>query len=80
MERPSYYNSEGYPDPTNYYALLHMMEEEKAKKAWIYAFRPIIYICSPFAGDTKQNIKNARKYALCRRGLRQNSQNPISAT
>ncbi len=62
MERPSYYNSEGYPDPTNYYALLHMMEAEKAKKAWIYAFRPIIYICSPFAGDTKQNIKNARKY------------------
>ena len=26
-------------------------------------FRPIVYICSPFSGDTENNLKNARRYS-----------------
>ena len=29
MKKPSFYNSEGYPSPTEYYAELHLMEEER---------------------------------------------------
>jgi hypothetical protein len=42
-----YRNFEGYPDPTCCEALsLIEMEERKALRA----FRPIIYVCSPYAG------------------------------
>lgn len=63
MKKPSYYNSEGYPNPTAYYAELHMMEEEKKHKAELHKFRPIVYICSPFAGDIKTNVRKARRYS-----------------
>ena len=51
------YNSERYYDPTAYEALTRI--EAEAKKA---AFRPIVYICSPFSGDTETNIEKARMY------------------
>lgn len=51
-------NSEGYPDPTAYEALLLIEKEERALRA----FRPIVYICSPYAGDIKKNVKAARDY------------------
>jgi hypothetical protein len=45
-----YRNFEGYPDPTCYEALsLIELEEKKALRA----FRPIIYVCSPYAGDIR---------------------------
>lgn len=44
-------NSEGYPDPTPYEAL-----------KTVKVYRPLVYICSPFAGDTEENIKRARGY------------------
>ena len=44
------YNKEGYLDLTPYLAL---------KKHYY----PIIYICSPFAGDIENNIFNAKKYS-----------------
>lgn len=62
MRRPSYYNSEGYPSPTEYYAELHIMQEEQAKKAALYGYRPMVFICSPYSGDIKANIKKARRY------------------
>ena len=35
------------------------MREEKAKR-----FRPLVYICSPYAGDTGTNTAKAKKYCL----------------
>lgn len=56
------YNSEGYCDPTAYMALTNIHGDEIAadKKA---VYRPLVYICSPYAGDTERNVKNARKYS-----------------
>lgn len=51
------YNAERYYDPTAYEALTKI--ETEAKKS---AFRPIVYICSPYSGDTETNTKKARKY------------------
>ena len=51
-------NSEGYPDPTAYEALSIIEKQERALRT----FRPIVYICSPYAGDTEKNVKAAREY------------------
>ena len=50
-------NAEGYSDPTAYEALLRVWAEEKRS-----AFRPLVFICSPYAGDTDTNIQNARRF------------------
>lgn len=55
----SKFNSEGYFDPTAYGALSVIDKEEHALRA----FRPIVYICSPFAGDIDANVKAARAYS-----------------
>lgn len=67
------YNSEGYYSPTEYEAIRRAMQsEEKASDFRNFSgFRPLVYIASPYAGDTKQNVKNARKY--CRFALVQNA-------
>ena len=52
------FNGEGYYDPTAYEALLAI--EQSAKKS---KFKPLVYICSPFAGDTEYNIAKARGYS-----------------
>ena len=56
----SKYNSEGYHDPTTYEALSKIEKEEKAAKR---AYRPLVYICSPFAGDVENNANMARVYS-----------------
>jgi len=61
------YNAEGYYDPTSYQAMTKVMKEEKAKSA----FLPLVYICSPYAGEVSRNVKNARKY--CRFAYEQNT-------
>ena len=53
------FNSEGYYDPTAYEAMTAVEQEEKALRA----YRPIVYICSPYAGDVATNTENARKYS-----------------
>ena len=58
--RISKYNSEGYHDPTVYEALSHIEKEEKAVRR---VYRPLVYICSPYAGDVKQNVNMARVYS-----------------
>ena len=55
-----YRNSEGYPDPTAGEALSRIAANEKQS---LRAFRPIVYICSPFSGDVEENIANARRYS-----------------
>ena len=52
------YNAEGYYDPTAYEAL--SLIEKAAKKH--RPFRPIVYVCSPLAGDIKGNQARARIY------------------
>ncbi len=47
------FNSEGYYDPTTYEALTNIEKEERALRA----FRPIVYICSPYAGDVSANVE-----------------------
>jgi len=59
------YNAEGYPDPTAYEALTAVLKSEKAMK-----YKPLVYICSPFAGDTERNIERAKGY--CRFAVTRN--------
>ncbi|MBQ8835550.1 MAG: hypothetical protein IJ001_11625 [Oscillospiraceae bacterium] len=52
-------NAERYSDPTAYEALSAIEKEEKALRA----FRPIVYICSPYAGEVEKNVEAAQKYS-----------------
>ena len=58
----SLYNAEGYFSPTEYEAMTRIEKVEKAA-ARTAAFRPIVYICSPYAGDVERNTENARRYS-----------------
>lgn len=49
-------NSEGYPDPTVYEALTNIKKEDKV-------FKPLVYICSPYAGDVDRNTERAKLYS-----------------
>ena len=53
------FNCEGYYDPTAYEALTRI--ENEARK--LRSFRPVVYICSPYSGDTERNVENARRYS-----------------
>jgi len=48
-------NSEGYPDPTAYEALTAVAKSERH-------YLPLVYVASPFAGDTERNTVAAREY------------------
>lgn len=51
-------NAEGYPDPTAGIALANVAKTEKsARDYW-----PLVYIASPYAGDTEYNISRAKGY------------------
>ena len=63
------FNPEGYRDPTPHEALTNIMRREKAEKK--YAFKPLVYICSPYSGDIEGNIK--RTCSFCRFALESNS-------
>lgn len=56
------FNHEGYSDPTTYEALTNIHREEVAadKKA---AYLPLVYVCSSYAGDIENNVKNAKAYS-----------------
>jgi hypothetical protein len=60
------YNPERYFDPTPFEALTQIEAEAKKK-----VFRPLVFICSPYAGDTERNIENARRY--CRFAVSKNA-------
>lgn len=71
MRNSNYYNSEGYHDPTAGAAFASCCRKEhsdrrkakrKANAAARKQYRPIVYICSPYAGDTVRNILAAQKY------------------
>lgn len=52
-------NSEGYLDPTAYEAMTAVRREERAAQR----YRPIVYICSPYAGEIEANVAAARRYS-----------------
>lgn len=54
----SFYNSEGYSDPVPFEAINSIEREERKAN-----YRPLVYICSPFAGDEVRNTMKARKYS-----------------
>ena len=54
-----YRNAERYADPTAYAAMTNIEKEEKA----LFTFRPIVYICSPYAGDVESNVRAAQRYS-----------------
>ena len=56
------HNTEGYPDPTAFTALKNLQRAE-------YGYRPLVYICSPYSGDTENNVGLAR--ALCAHAVSQ---------
>lgn len=58
----SLYNAEGYFSPTEYEAMTRIEKVERAA-ARTAAFRPIVYICSPYSGDIESNTENARRYS-----------------
>ena len=55
-------NHEGYLDKTAHDAISNIQCEEKAadKKA---AYLPLVYVCSPYAGDIETNTEKAKKYS-----------------
>ena len=53
------FNSEGYYDPTPYEALTNILREERKDRS----YRPLVYVCSPYAGKVDMNLENARKYS-----------------
>lgn len=69
MSRISLYNHEGYRDPTAYVALNSaekaFKQKQKEVRSSVYKnnpYRPLVFICSPFAGDVNRNIAAARQY------------------
>ena len=56
------YNSEGYKDPVVYEALTRVEAEERAARV-AAAYRPLVYICSPYAGDIEKNTYRARAFS-----------------
>jgi hypothetical protein len=57
--RISRFNKEGYVDLTPYKAIKSVESKKKPR----FPFHPMVYICSPFAGDVETNIENARRYS-----------------
>lgn len=52
-------NQERYPDPTAYAAFSAIEKQIREARA----FRPIVYICSPFSRNVDENVENARRYS-----------------
>lgn len=52
----SRFNSEGYFDPVPHEAVTNI-EREQHKR------RPLVYVCSPYAGNVDGNTRRARRYS-----------------
>ena len=55
-----YRNHEGYPDPTAGAALARIEQGEYRQRC---PFMPLVYICSPYAGDVEKNTERAKLYS-----------------
>lgn len=68
------YNCKGYFDPTAYEAFINIEKETRAASLESLSrrvpnYRPLVYICSPYAGDIGWNVQNALRY--CRFAMKQ---------
>ena len=63
-------NAEGYSDPTTYEAMRGLMREDLLRR-YGTEYRPLVFICSPFAGDMEKNTERTRGY--CRFAVEQNA-------
>lgn len=54
-------NSEGYVDETPFLAMPSIEREERRLSR--LSRRPLVYICSPYAGDIRGNTAAARRYS-----------------
>lgn len=52
------FNKEGYHDPTAEEAITNVVKENEAT-----VFMPLVYICSPYAGDVARNVDRAKVYS-----------------
>lgn len=52
------YNHEGYHDPTAQKAITNVVKENEGP-----VFMPLVYICSPYAGDVVRNTDRAKTYS-----------------
>ncbi len=55
MENNPKRNAEYYPDPTAYQAIRNVEPQR-------FPFMPVVYVCSPYAGDIEANVMKARRY------------------
>ena len=68
-------NNEGYHDPTASTALGNIERDNRLAR-WaetlrrVSGYRPLVYICSPYAGDVDRNTHRARSF--CRYATEQN--------
>ncbi len=62
----SKYNPEGYYDPTTYNALMNIERAQKAERLVELqrkpGFRPLVFICSPYANNPINNERRAVRY------------------
>lgn len=60
----SYRNSEGYSDPTAGAVITKMMKQYRAERKALRQkkWRPLVYVCSPYAGDVDRNVRDAKRY------------------
>lgn len=54
----AYYNKEHYKDSTAGEAISNVTKQMRAT-----GFKPLVFICSPYAGDTEKNVQRARTYS-----------------
>jgi len=54
----SKFNGEGYKDPTSYEALSKVVRDSED-----YSYLPLVYICSPYAGEVETNVTKAKKFS-----------------
>ena len=71
----SQFNHEGYHDPTAHEALTSIEREEREAHLSDLAknmpgYKPLVFICSPFAGNVTENERSTREY--CRFAIKQN--------
>ena len=55
-------NHEGYLDKTAHDAISNIHREEMVADKKV-DYLPLVYVCSPYAGDVETNVMNARKYS-----------------
>ena len=67
-------NAEGYPDPTCYAALSKVMGEAKT------AFRPLVYICSPYRMRAVRHGRRGRLSSRCKESRRRSGECRPSST